>query len=397
MNIKSVPPTTRRAFTWYRCIALVSIVVCPNDAHAAPPSPSIAHDIVARATVQRLSPQARAVYEPNLKLIIEIAASGEAGSTPARLPDDAHHLMLDVDAETTAAGARLLAAIRFPRDRAAAMQLFNRHRRRHGGSLPWVMEEQFNLLVRALKAKDVERITRTAGAVIQLATDAALPFNTTVVPEGPVRNRFQMPPESTALGLAECGTARGRIQDWIVERARGTLEARLAASPCPPGDIKSVVEAAFTVMIDAAASLDAVLAVDTELVSRWQVDDGATFLAIERTFLAELGGRCVPIMASRLDAGVCLAAGLLEHAVESARVGADAAVIGPASERHQATRLVGSKNSKKFHLATCRHAKAIKPENLVTFDGVKEATQAGRQPCAVCAPGVNIPSEPRRR
>ncbi len=45
---------------------------------------------------------------------------------------------------------------------------------------------------------------------------------------------------------------------------------------------------------------------------------------------------------------------------------------------------VGSRNSNKYHLPTCRWAKQIKPENLVCFSSVEEAIAKGYQPDKNC-------------
>jgi hypothetical protein len=45
---------------------------------------------------------------------------------------------------------------------------------------------------------------------------------------------------------------------------------------------------------------------------------------------------------------------------------------------------VGSKNSTKYHLPTCRFAKNIKPENQVCFGSVEEAKAKGYSPCGTC-------------
>lgn len=45
---------------------------------------------------------------------------------------------------------------------------------------------------------------------------------------------------------------------------------------------------------------------------------------------------------------------------------------------------VGSKNSNKYHLPTCRWAKQIKPENLVCFKDVDEAKSKGYLPDKNC-------------
>jgi len=47
-------------------------------------------------------------------------------------------------------------------------------------------------------------------------------------------------------------------------------------------------------------------------------------------------------------------------------------------------KFVGSKKSNKFHKSECKWAKKIKPNNLVVYSSVKEAIQAGREPCKVC-------------
>jgi len=45
---------------------------------------------------------------------------------------------------------------------------------------------------------------------------------------------------------------------------------------------------------------------------------------------------------------------------------------------------VGSKNSNKYHLPTCRWAKQIKPENLVCFKTLEEANAKGYLPDKNC-------------
>lgn len=47
---------------------------------------------------------------------------------------------------------------------------------------------------------------------------------------------------------------------------------------------------------------------------------------------------------------------------------------------------VGSAKSDKYHYPTCKWAKKIKPENLMTFKSAKEALARGYKPCKVCEP-----------
>ena len=45
---------------------------------------------------------------------------------------------------------------------------------------------------------------------------------------------------------------------------------------------------------------------------------------------------------------------------------------------------VGSKNSNKYHMPTCRFAKLIKPKNIVCFSSVEDATTKGYLPDKGC-------------
>ncbi len=47
-------------------------------------------------------------------------------------------------------------------------------------------------------------------------------------------------------------------------------------------------------------------------------------------------------------------------------------------------KFVGSKNSNKYHLPSCRWAKKIKEENKIWFQSKEEAEKAGYVPCGTC-------------
>jgi len=51
-----------------------------------------------------------------------------------------------------------------------------------------------------------------------------------------------------------------------------------------------------------------------------------------------------------------------------------------------APKYYGSTKSDKYHKASCRYVKKIEAENLVMFESVKEARDAGYIPCKVCMP-----------
>lgn len=48
--------------------------------------------------------------------------------------------------------------------------------------------------------------------------------------------------------------------------------------------------------------------------------------------------------------------------------------------------VVGSKESDKYHVPTCRWAKKIEPENLIKWNSAAEAKAAGYSPCGTCHP-----------
>ena len=51
-----------------------------------------------------------------------------------------------------------------------------------------------------------------------------------------------------------------------------------------------------------------------------------------------------------------------------------------------AANYVASKNSEVFHLPSCRSAKRIAPENIVTYETREAAISAGKRPCKICTP-----------
>jgi hypothetical protein len=51
--------------------------------------------------------------------------------------------------------------------------------------------------------------------------------------------------------------------------------------------------------------------------------------------------------------------------------------------------LVGSKTSNKYHYPTCKWAKTIRPERIITFKSVADAKAHGYIPCPVCKPPKN--------
>ena len=61
------------------------------------------------------------------------------------------------------------------------------------------------------------------------------------------------------------------------------------------------------------------------------------------------------------------------------------------------TKVVGSKESDKYHLASCRFAKNIKDENLRTWDSTEAAAKDNAAPCGACKPpAAKAADEPKK-
>ena len=67
-----------------------------------------------------------------------------------------------------------------------------------------------------------------------------------------------------------------------------------------------------------------------------------------------------------------------------ANVSNSPAANNPVNGENKNCAYVGSKNSNKYHLPTCRYAKTIKPENLVCFTSAEAAGKQGYQPDTNC-------------
>ncbi len=62
-------------------------------------------------------------------------------------------------------------------------------------------------------------------------------------------------------------------------------------------------------------------------------------------------------------------------------------VYPPATEQSDVGRVVGSKNSDKYHLPDCPGAKQISEQNKIWFDSIEAAEKAGYKPAGNC-PGL---------
>ncbi len=355
--------------------------------------PVAARRVVAHACWSRLSPAALAVLEPMRDRVVDVAV-GVAGDVAGGLPPQAHYVMLDVGAPDAPIDKRLDAAAQFPADRARATQWFARHGQHNGGTLPWTLAEQCEALTDAVRRDDRELVATRAGLVIQLATDAALPFNATAR-RSRQSHAVSVAPESKLGGYADVALPCDRLHGWFIRKMDEPLLARVEARRAAPARLTDPTPAALALLIDALVVGDLMITADAELIDLWRVKDDARFRQIERAYLEEMDRRCGALMAAQLSAAADLATALIDAAVTTP--GRAPVLSGTPGTRPPLTSsaprpplpaavLVGSKNSTVFHHRDCRHAAKIKPENMVTFASAEAARQAGRQPCSVCKP-----------
>ena len=148
------------------------------------------------------------------------------------------------------------------------------------------------------------------------------------------------------------------------------------------------------------AALQSLLRIDRDAVAALQIEDAAGFLMAEDRYYARVGSASVAIFEARIEDGALLAANLIAGAwIEAGRPPLDEDAMTQTANEAATTetadgepaasanaKLVGSRNSTKFHTPDCTHVQRIKAENVVTFGTVAEAERAGRSWCSVCKP-----------
>ncbi|MGB2985552.1 MAG: Ada metal-binding domain-containing protein [Phycisphaerae bacterium] len=303
--------------------------------------------------------------------------------------------MLDVATTDSDSATRRAAARAFPRDRGGAMKLFTRHGRRNGGLLPWVIRDRYDTLVEAFRSGRGEAIVREAGVVLHLATDAALPFNTTVDRDGAASGclRWSAAGSASRASLRH-RTVRHRYHVAFVGRLRHRFDYEVRVAPQRYRPLAHPIKAVFDVLLAAHEVLDALLVIDTEATADLGIVDADTFVAGSDAYYDRLADRAASIMESRLEAAALLGANLIGTAwVEAGSpppgewmAATPAVPADTSSPNRMKGPYVGSRNSTVFHRATCSHAKRINPANRVYFKTAQEALDAGRKPCKSCRP-----------
>ncbi len=367
-----------------------------NPARADDESPD-AYEIVTATALPVLPPRLRAVFRDGRDALRKSAAAYIISSTkPGAAPDEAsrHFVMLDLAAVGGDEAARRAAAQRFPHDRAAAVELSIRQGVGDGGCLPWIINEHYNALVKAIRGDEPDSVMREAGALLHFVTDAALPFNTTSNRNGTTIGHLRPSDGNATQSKAFHGTTRHRYHVELLARLHRRLAYEVRVSPERFRRLDRPLDAVFDLLLETHSVVDALLAMDAETLAELGITDSGSFARAQDRYYAGLADRAASIMESRLEVAALLGANLIGTAwIEAGSPTLTAPISKSSSTSRKAASTskpegsyVGSRHSTIFHLATCRHAKRIKQKNRVSFNRIAEAHDAGRTPCKTCKP-----------
>lgn len=385
----------RRLLLVFSTILALTTAVLPTQAEEAPEL----YRLSAVAAVSVLPEPLQAFFHAHLEAVQQEATGGiDSAAAPARRAGqpDWHYVMLDVAAGAGDVAKRRAAALAFPRDRDQAKALFQKVDRRDGGRLPWMIAEQADVLAESYRKGESPAIVRHAALLLHLATDAAMPFNTTVDQQGDDLGGPSWPLRaSEPRAWRVHRSTRTRCQFELVRRLQDRLAFEVRIAPVRYVSVVDPTEAAFETLLDAHDRLQRFARIDREITQRLSVVDATTFQAAEAVYYRGMADRLGSDLESCIEAGGLLAARLIGHAWDKAgrpalpTDGGTAQTDGSRTRVPSAgeTRLVGSRGSNVVHHATCSHAKRIKPENRVFFNDFAEAHQIGRVPCKLCRPG----------
>ncbi len=377
-----------------RLILAMAAMPAGPAAATGPSDAADAYEIVAGAAMPVLPPPVRSLLEAHDDAFRRGYSAGATAAIEAdTCRDQGHFIMLDAAARGV--GGRHEAALRFPREQANAERLFRDLGVHDGGSLPWLLSEQYHVLVRSLAAGASESAAQQAGLLVHLATDASLPLNTTACAEADACSGHDA---RTTVAPMDAGRLADRplIARSLRDRVHAGLIAHLGARlryevHVWPGRFEPSTDpesAVFDALLDAHASVEALVRIDERATMAGSSQARASAKQMRTAYHQAAADSAGPLLEQRLEAGALLAANLIGRAwVDAGRPTHDSA-REPAQPRAGAGMpYMGSSGSMIYHLATCSHARRIKTANCVRFRTVEAARAAGRVPCKTCCSG----------
>jgi hypothetical protein len=386
-----MPRIVQWTFIWV--VLPASAGLAGNDAE----SPT-AYELSIRASLAILPPPIQPWFESRLGFSGSSATGAVEAAEwrrPTDQPPDARYLKMDVAGQSVDPAVAREAVRRFPTEPQQAENLFKRCGERQGGTLPWAIREHFDGIIRAFERRDPESTALEARMLLELATDAALPFNTTLDRDGQASGNLILSKTTTKQALKPHRTVRHRCHEGLLVNLKGRLVYEMRLSPDRYRAVTDPVEETFAAMRRAHETLPLLLEADRATLAKLNVRTADEFLAQKYRYYTALSEQVDWIMEARLEDAALLGANLLGTAWtlagapdlnEPIIVAEQESEAGAPPLEDEPAPFVASKQSKVFHKASCPHARRIAPANLMEFWTLEEALASGRKPCKTCQP-----------
>lgn len=102
--------------------------------------------------------------------------------------------------------------------------------------------------------------------------------------------------------------------------------------------------------------------------------------------LEALENRSIPIWRTDEMGNIIVASDGEQIYISTQNSDSEVLVTDSTATKNETSAYIGNKNSKVFHLSTCRSVSTMKEDNKVEFDSWEEATEAGYKACGSCNP-----------
>lgn len=378
----------RTLFTLASLAMILSNRIMASEETGQPPHD--AYIIVLGAAMPILPPPLHRFFESHLSTLEE-SPFPETGQAKAASTAGQYYIMLDAAAANAGDVEQRAAAQRFPRDRRKAKSLFRNHAIRSGGTLPWAIVDRFQALRLAMRSNDASSVLTETGNLLRLTTAASSPFNTTVNRDGTNAQPLFLKSEIGAEDDGLHRSVRLRFQRGLLRQLRARLQYEVRVSPLRFKPVANPLATVFAALQDSRSHLAAALALDHQIMMSLEITDSESFMDAADAYYERLAEVAASTTEARLEKAALLGARLIGTAWMEAG-SPDPASWGnrqpptASSPDAKETSLMGSVNSKIYHLKTCSHAKRIDSANVVHFSSGKAALGSGRQACKTCRP-----------
>lgn len=305
------------------------------------------HQLVNGAAVEALPEPLRGFYRANREHLEALSMMPDEWRASDRQEGPRHFIDLD----------RYGSAPNFdiPHDYQAAVLKHGKAKVDSNGIVPWVIEQRFQQLVKAMKNRDAADIVYQSAALGHYVADIHVPFHATENYDGQMTQQ---------RGI------HARFEEGVVER----FVKSGSVKPKPAKEIPNVVVAAFDWAAESLSLVPDLLRADKE------AQKAVGNLDYDEVYYNLFSKTASGIAARRLnDAAHALASLWFTAWVKAGRP-----PLKPVKVANPSPFLIGNKFNRLYHLATCRWLPS--PETRVTLASREQARQGGYRPCPYCRP-----------